>query len=322
MKLAILGAGRIADKVAYTLERMPEIECYAVASREIERARDMAERHHFTKAYGSYEEMLRDAAVELVYICTPHSHHAAHMRLCIQHKKPFISEKAFTCNAKEAREVLSEAKAAGVFAAEAIWTRYMPSRKVIRDLIESGLVGKITALSGNLFYPIDEKPRIMDPALCGGALLDVGIYPLNFAVMCFGTEIARIETSCSFTKTGVDDMNCTTLWYKDGRMATCTSGIYARSDRMGILHGEKGYIVVDNLNEPKLIRVFDAEDGLIKSVECPLPISGYQFEFTECVKAIEQGLLEPPSMPHADTIFMMELMDTCRARWGLKYPME
>lgn len=322
MKSAILGAGGIADTVAHTLEQMPEIECYAVAARELSRAQAFAEKHHFQKAYGSYEEMLSDPGVELVYICTPHSHHAEHMRLCIKHKKPVICEKSFTCNAREAREVLREAEEAGVFCAEAIWTRYMPSRKQIREIMESGIIGRITSLNANLFYPVWEHARIMDPALCGGALLDVGVYPLNFAVMCFGEEIRRLESSCVFTQTGVDGSNAMTLWYEDGRMASCTSGVWSRSDRSGMICGEKGYMMIENINDPAKISVYDTEDRLLQTVHCPILISGYEFEFMECVRCIEEGLIEAPSMPHKDIIFMMELMDKCRAQWGLKYPQE
>ena len=319
MKIAVLGAGNIADKVARTLEVMPEVECYAVAAREKQRAEAFAQRHGFEKAYGSYKEMLADEAVELVYIATPHSHHAAHMRLCIAHKKPILCEKALTANAREAEAVLREAREAGVFCAEAIWTRYMPSRKLIEEVIESGVVGRITALSANLFYPVWERPRLTAPALCGGALLDMGIYPLNFAVMCFGTGIERIDTSCTFTPSGVDAMNTVTLFYEDGRMAVLASGMYARSDRQGILYGEKGYILVENINDPVRIRCYDTEDRLIRTVDCPPEISGYEYEFSECIRAVEQGLLEPPSMPHADSVFMMSLMDRCRKKWGLVY---
>lgn len=322
MKLAVLGAGRIADTVSGTLEKMPEIECYAVASRDLDRARAFAAKHGYEKAYGSYEEMLADPAVELVYICTPHSHHAEHMRLCIAHKKPVICEKSFTCNAAEAAKVLREAEKAGVFCAEAIWTRYMPSRRLIRETIESGIIGNVTSLSANLFYPVWEKERIRELSLCGGALLDVGVYTLNFAVMCFGTDIERIETSCAFSETGVDTSNAVTLYYKDGRTAFCTSGVLSRSDRQGVLWGDKGYIVVENINAPRSVRCYDTEDNLIKEIDCRPPITGYEYEFAECAKSVKEGLLMPPSMPHKDIVFMMSLMDLCREKWGMKFPME
>ena len=137
MKIGILGAGNISRKVAPALVALPEIECYAVASRELTKAEDFAREFGFTKAYGSYEALLSDPEVELVYVATPHSHHFTHMMLCLEHGKHVICEKAFTMNARQAKSVLAAARERGLYAAEAIWTRYMPSRKMIQELLDS-----------------------------------------------------------------------------------------------------------------------------------------------------------------------------------------
>ena len=189
MKLAILGPGRIAQTVAPTLAALPEIECYAVASRTPGKAEAFARDFGFEKAYNSYEAMLQDPAVELVYITTPHSHHYEQMMLCLEHGKHVICEKAFTMNADQARKVREFATQKGLYVAEAIWTRYMPSRQMIDEIIKSGIIGSVNTLTANLSYNIAYKSRIMDPALAGGALLDIGIYGLNFALMHFGDEI-------------------------------------------------------------------------------------------------------------------------------------
>ena len=173
MKIGILGAGHISRSVAPTLVAMPEIECYAVASRSLEKAEGFAREFGFAKAYGSYEEMLADPLVELVYVATPHSHHFEHMMLCIDHGKNILCEKAFTVNGMEARAIQKAAAEKGVFVAEAIWPRYMPSRNVIRSVLESGIIGTPNTLTGNLSYDIDEVRRIREPELAGGALLDI-----------------------------------------------------------------------------------------------------------------------------------------------------
>lgn len=322
MNIAILGAGRIAHTMAKTLVRMADAKCYAIASRDIEKARKFAEEYHIPKAYGSYEEMVQDPAIELVYIATPHSHHAEHMKLCIEHGKPILCEKAFTMNAKEAREIAEMAREKKVYVAEAIWTRYMPSRKIIDELLASGIIGKVTSMTSNLFYPVQDKPRIMDPLLCGGALLDVGIYPITFTDMHFGDDIERIVSSCVMTETGVDGMNSITYYYKDGRMAQITSGIYARSDRKGIFYGDKGYMVVENINNPRCIDIFDTQDQLIRHVEVPKQISGYEYEVREAMNCIRAGRFESVSAPLDESIRIMECMDSLRAEWGLVYPME
>ena len=231
MKLAILGPGRIARTVAPTLAAIPEIECYAAASRTPGRAEDFAREFGFEKAYDSYEAMLQDPAVELVYITTPHSHHYEQICQCLEHGKHVICEKAFTMNADQARKVRELSVQKGLYVAEAIWTRYMPSRQLIDEIIKSGIIGAVNTLTANLSYNIAYKSRIMEPALAGGALLDIGIYGLNFALMHFGDDIERIESSVKLTDTGVDAMETITILYKNGRMAVLTHSIYCRSDR-------------------------------------------------------------------------------------------
>lgn len=322
MKIGVLGTGGIVKSVTPTLQRMENMECYAIASRTLDRAQQAAQEYGYEKAYGSYEELVKDSEVELVYIATPHSRHYDDMKLCIEHKKPVLCEKAFTMNAKQAKEIKELAAKQGVFVAEAIWTRYMPSRKMIQDVLESGMIGNATTLTANLSYVISQNYRIIAPELAGGALLDVGVYGVNFATMHFGEDIERIESSVQFTETGVDGRESITIFYKDGRMAVLTHGIYARSDRKGIFYGDKGYIVVENINNPQSISVYDTEDKLVKYMEVPEQISGYEYQFDECAERIQAGKIESESMPLEDSIFVMEVMDKLRSDWGLVYPQE
>ena len=322
MKIGVLGAGNISRMVAPTLVAMPQIECYAVSSRDLNKAQAFADEFGFEKAYGSYEEMLRDPAVELVYVATPHSHHYEHMMQCIDYGKPILCEKAFTLNADQARKVKTAAAEKGVFVAEAIWPRYMPSRKVISDVMNSGVIGRPDTLTANLSYVISGVPRIVTPELAGGALLDIGVYGINFALMHFGTDIERVESSVRMTDTGVDGMETVTVFYRDGRMAVLTHSIYARSDRKGIIHGDKGYMVVENINNPQSLRVYDTNDNELAFYDFSDQISGYEFQFAECAEAVAAGKKEAPSMPMDDTVFVMDFMDSLRRQWGLVYPQE
>ena len=322
MKLGILGAGGIAAVTAPTMAALPEIECYAAASRSLQKAEAFAQKFGFEKAYGSYEEMLQDPAVDLVYVATPHSHHYEHMMLSLAHGKHILCEKAFTMNAAQAKKVRDYAAGHGLYVAEAIWTRYMPSRAIIDDILAGRVIGRPNILTANLSYVIHQSQRIMDPALAGGALLDVGVYGLNFALMHFGAEIERIESAVQMTGTGVDGMETITIFYKDGRMAVLTHGIYARSDRKGIIYGDKGYLVVENINNPQSISVFDLNDRLIETHTVPPQISGYEYQFAEAVRCIRAGKTESDSMPLENTVQVMELMDYIRRQWGLVYPQE
>ncbi len=315
MNIGILGAGSIAGSVSRTLEQMKEITCYSVASRDIAKAQKFASEHGYLHAYGSYREMLLDDAVELVYVATPHSHHFEHMKLCIEHHKPVLCEKAFCETAAQAREIERLAKEAGVYVSEAIWPRYMPSRAIIDDTLASGIIGKVYTMTANLSYTISHVERIIRPELAGGALLDLGVYGINFMLMHFGDDIERIESSVRFLDTGVDSDESITVFYRDGRMAVLTHSIYPRSDRKGIFHGEKGYMIVENINNPSEINVYDTNDRLIKHIDFPAQISGYEYEFIESIDCIGKGQGESRSMPLSESVKMMGLMDKVRACW-------
>lgn len=322
MKIGIMGAGGIAAVLAETMNKMPEVECYGVASRNLAKAQKFIEEHGFQKAFGSYEEMLEDPEVELVYIATPHSHHYKNMKMCLEAGKHVLCEKAFTVNAKQAEEIFKLAKEKNLLVTEAIWTRYMPSRKMIKDLLDEKIIGDVKKLTANLDYYICEVERIIKPELAGGALLDVGVYPLNFACMNFGSHISEIKSAAQLTDTGIDGENMMTVFYADGKMAVLTSGIYGLSDRQGVFYGSKGYMVVDNVNNPNGIKVYNENRELIRDLAVPEQISGYEYEILEAIECINNKKLECPSMPHEDTIKMMRIMDGLREEWGVKYPDE
>lgn len=319
MKIGILGAGGIAATLAETMNKMPEVECYGVASRDLEKAKIFAKEHGFSHAFGSYEEMLADKEIELIYIATPHSHHYRHIRMCLDAGKHVLCEKSFTVNAAQAEEVFQIAEKKKLLVTEAIWTRYMPSRKMIDNILAEGVIGNVTKLTANLCYPIAHKERIIKPELAGGALLDVGIYPLNFAYMHFGDGVSKIQSAAQLTEAGVDGENGMLLLYRDGRMAVLNSGIYSKSDREGVFYGSNGYMVVENINNPEMIRVYDKEHNLLREEKVPEQISGYEYEITETIACIREEKLECPSMPHTETLKMMRVMDELRAEWGVCY---
>ena len=249
VKMGFIGAGTIAVTMANTIKEMDCVEAYAVSARDLKRAQDFAEKYGFQKAYGSYEEMLADKEVQLVYVATPHSHHYKHIKMCLEAGKNVLCEKAFTVNAHQAREVFALAKEKGLLLTEAIWTRYMPSRKMIDDIVASGVIGDVTSLTANLGYEINHVERIKKPELAGGALLDLSVYPINFTRMVFGTNIKEVTAQAVF-EGGVDMIDSITITYEDGKMATLQSNAYAATDRKGMIFGSKGYIEVTNINNP------------------------------------------------------------------------
>ena len=322
MKIGILGAGHIAGVFAGMLQHLEKVQRYAVASRDLEKAEAFAKQYGFEKAYASYEEMLSDHEVELVYVATPHSHHYAHMKMCIEAGKHVLCEKAFTVNAKQAEEIFALAGQKGVLVTEAIWTRYMPSRNIINELLAEGVIGEVKTLTANLDYAISDKERLIRPELAGGALLDVGVYTLNFALMHFGDKIASVKSTAHLTETGVDGQNTMILSYEDGRLAVLTSGMYGYSDRQGIFYGSKGFMSVDNINDPLEVKIYNDKQELVKAVSMPEQINGYEYELLETIECIQKGAKECPSMPHEDTVKVLRMMDVLRREWGVKYPEE
>ena len=319
MKLGILGAGGIASTMAKTVAGMKDVEAYAVAARDLERAQVFAQKYEVKKVYGSYEEMLADDEVELVYIATPHSHHYLHAKMCLEAGKYVLCEKAFTVNAEQAQKLFDLAKEKKLLITEAIWTRYMPSRKMINDIIESGVIGEVTAVTANLSYTVSHVERIRKPELAGGALLDVGVYPINFASMVLGDKVKDVKATAIF-QNGVDILDSIAMVFEGDRMATLQCGAREISDRMGSIFGTRGYMQVQNINNPEKITVFDTEHKEVASYVVPEQISGYEYEVESCMEAIQEGKLECPEMPHAETIRIMKIMDDIRKSWNYEIP--
>lgn len=327
--VAILGAGNIARQMAKTLRLMKargdKVELYAVGSRDKARAEAFAQAGGFAKAYGSYEELLRDDGVDLVYIATPHSHHGEQIEQCVTHGKAVLCEKAFTATAAQAERALALAKEKGVLVTEAIWTRYVPMRRMLDELLVSGAIGTPRVLTANLGYTIYDKERIRRPELAGGALLDVGVYVLNFAAMVFGTQVERMESSVRLMDTGVDMQESITLHYPDGRMAELMATAACNTSRRCWIYGDQGCAEVDNVNNPRRITLYaNANDpaSVTRVIDAPPQLTGYEYEVLACLRALETGALECPEMPHAETLRIMRWMDTLRHSWDMRYPFE
>ena len=327
MKFAILAAGVIARKMAEAVTGIEKagtvrIQKYAVASRDLSRAEEFAKEWGFEKAYGSYEELAADPEVELVYVASPHSHHYEHAKLCLEHGKHVLVEKAFTVNAAQAEDLMKLARVKQVLLTEAIWTRYMPSRKMIGDLLESGIIGKVSSMTANLGYPLMDVPRLVQPELAGGALLDLGVYSITMALMLFHEEITDVVSAAVFSPEGVDWMNSITLTFADGKMAVLNSNMTARTDCRAIVNGDEGYMEITEINNPEEIRVFDRDGKLRECFQVPEQINGYEYEVLACIRAIGEGKMECEEMPHSETLRVMRLMDQIRGQWGFRLPCE
>ncbi len=319
-RVGIIGAGWIAHKMTISLAPLADYMVSAIASRSLEKATIFAREHGINKAYGSYEELVNDKDIDLVYIATPHSHHFDHAMLAIKHHKHVLVEKAFTANARQASILIEAAKREKVFITEAIWTRYMPLSLKVKELMNSGIIGEPRLLTATLCYMMEHKERIVRADLCGGALLDLGVYVLNFARMYFGTDIVKTVSNVQLGPEGMDMQECISLCFADGRMANLQAGALCLNDRQGIINGTEGYIRVDNVNCPELVEVYRNYE-LVERIAKPADmVTGYEYQVMECRRCIEAGLTESPRMPHAETISIMQQMDSLRHEWGVVYP--
>ncbi|WP_077609904.1 Gfo/Idh/MocA family protein [Clostridium sp. Marseille-P2415] len=322
LKIGIMGTGRIASLLANTMIRMPQVNLYGTASRSLEKAEEFAARFSIKKAYGTYEELTKDPEIQLIYIATPHSEHYSNAKLCLEQGKHVLCEKSFAANFTQAEEMIALAEKKNLMITEAMWVRYMPMAETLKSVLESGMIGEPMTLTANLCYLVSEKPRLVKPELAGGALLDVGVYTLNFASLVFGDDISDIQSSVIKTDTGVDAQNSITLCYPGGKMAILNSSLRVLSDRQGIVYGTKGFLVVENVNNFESIRVYDTNRQLVETHIRPEQISGYEYQIEASAEAIRNGWTECQQMPHKTTLNIMKVMDELRRQWGIRYPFE
>lgn len=322
INMAILGAGSIAGVMAKTISAMPEINAYAVAARNPERAASFALQYGFEKSYGNYEEMLQDERVQLVYIATPHALHFEHAMLCIRHGKPVLCEKPLTANATQAKTLLAAAKENNVFITEALWTRFMPITKTLVETLRSGIIGEPVMMQSSLGYNLLHVDRMTNASLAGGALLDLGIYPLTLTALAFGGEIEGVTSKASLWQTGVDAFNSIDIRFKSKRIANVQSSMVCSLNDGGVIYGEDGCIVVDSTTNIRALHILSSEGEESKVIERPGQITGYEYEVRAAKTAIEEGRLECDEIPHVETVRMLELMDGIRADWGVAFPFE
>ena len=322
MRVGIIGTGWIAEKAAITLNGMDNCEALAVGSRSQEKAEAFASKWGIAKAHGSYRELIDDPDVDLVYVGTPHSHHFDVTKEALLAGKPCLVEKAFMANYRQAEEIVDLARERKVFLAEAIWTRYQPVVGMVRQLMKDGRIGIPRLLTATLGYSMGEKPRIMRPDLCGGALLDLGVYALNFVRMFFPADIVSMESQCVKSDTGMDLTNAISLVLSDGMLCNLQSSAACVGDNIGVIAGTEGNLIIDNINNPQQITVNGPDRTYIETIHVPKQVTGYEYQFAACRQALIDGLLEPREMPHAETLYVMQLMDGLRRKWGVRYPMD
>ena len=306
MKIGIMGLGSIAEKMVTTINMMDSnYELYAVASRDMIKALNFKKKYNAEKAYGSYLDLAKDSEVDLIYIATVNSSHFENMLLCIKHHKNILVEKPFTLNYSEALEISTLAKHNNVFIAEALWTSYMPFNDTLKDILKDEVV---TSFYGIFNVNVIDKERIIKHELGGGALLDLGLYPISFALRLFGFNYKDILiNNVYFSDTNVDIHTDISLVY-DSFEARCVCDC-TKSFQTYVNITTKNYrIYIDSTNNPSFIKVFDKKEQLIKEYKFKNH-TGYEFELIDCFNAINDNLLEPRKWSTYKTLELMHLLD-------------
>ncbi len=316
LKVGFIGAGNIAETLAETfLQYKDKFELYAVSSKSDDKLNKFKNKYGFKKTYNSYEELVQDKEIDLVYISTLIKDHYKHIKLCLENNKNVLCEKAFTFNHKEAKELVEIARRKNLFLAEAIWTRYMPSRGLILNLISNDVIGKVYYIEANLGYEIKDKERIKYPKFGGGAMLDVGVYPLNFIDMFALSKVKSIHVTSKLNKEGVDETDIVNMEYENGLLAQFFTTINQATSREGFIFGEKGFIKVTNINNPEKIEIYLREDKtknyatLVSSINIKEDFNGYEYQLLETYNSITSSKKENPSMILDETLKIMSIVD-------------
>ena len=320
--IGILGAGNIAATIADVLKNMNGFCPYAIASRDEAKAKEFAEKHEIEKAYGSYEELMEDPDVELVYIATVNSNHVELAKKCLDAGKPVFVEKPISYNAKTAEERFEYAQEKGLFCGEAMWLRYNPLMNMVVDLVKKKAIGDVRSITANLGYNLDTRDRLIKPELGGGALLDIGIYPITAVFMIMGGPPLKALAAPLLSSTGVDLYSTIAMEYPGGRVAYITNTFMAGYDNKCIVYGTHGRIEINNVNNPSLVTIYGA-DGTSKGELKPQDDAktGYEYEFKAARKAAIAGNKETPELSIKNVLELYKFTDFMRYTWNIPFPL-
>lgn len=324
VKWGIMGVGNISNVFAKSFKGVKDGELYAVASRNVEKAKAFAKEYNITKAYGSYEEMLKDDKVDLVYIATPHGLHKEHALACIEMGKGVLCEKSFSINKKEAEIMALKAREKGTFLMEAMWTRFLPAVRAIEDYIDAGKLGDIRFIKVNIGFSsvFDPEWRLYKKELGGGALLDIGIYAMAFITMIKKVVPVEIKSFCNMTATEVDGDCLSIMQYEDGTMAEMLLSITTDIRHNVEIIGTEGTLFIPSVHSPKSATLISngTESKVIENPFDEPTYTGFEYQIKEANHCFINGKIESDRMPLDETVKIIGILDQIREDIGVVYP--
>lgn len=317
----IIGPGGIAKNFAEALTKSDNGKLYAVASRNIERAQAFSNEYHAAHSYGSYEELLADDNVQAIYIATPHSHHYPVARMCLEAGKHLLMEKPLTINAHQTEELVRLAKLHNCVLQEALWSRFMPCFKTIKEWIKDGEIGELQYITSQIGFAFSDRVnhRITDPMLAGGSILDLGVYSASISQFLLDEHPLLIQALGQINKDGVDQNVLVNMQYPSGIFSQFTCTIGAQCSNVMTLHGKKGFITIPahfwNGNSATVTR----DETVVKQQDFPHPHNGFEYQIESTMNSIRLGRLCDPKMSHEDSINVMHTLDEIRSQVGMQY---
>ena len=323
IKWGILGSGRIAHEFAEGLKVLPDAKLEAVASKTEGKAESLGKMFGVKNIYNNYEELVKFPSVNVIYIATTHNFHYENALFCLNHGRPVLCEKPFTLNGIQAEELIKTARNNKLFLMEAMWTRFLPCIVKLNELLDKGILGEIQHFKADfgIKRELDPKGRLFNPDLGGGALLDLGVYPISFARMIYKQSPSRIKSSAYIGETGVDEKSCYLFEYENGQTAMLSSSNRLIMPHNASIFGTKGYLEIPNFYQPsKMILKLEGKEK--KTIEIPFKSTGYNYEAREVMSCLNAGKIESEIMPLDETLEIMKTMDILRSQWYFKYPGE
>lgn len=323
IKWGIIATGGIANKFALHFKRIKNAKLIAVGSRFKKKAKDFANKYKMPRYYGSYQELVNDPEIDIVYIATPHNLHKSNTIMALKAGKAVLCEKPFSINHKEASEMITIARKKKLFLMEAMWSRFNPGLVKLKEIIDKKLIGNILQISGDFSFQIKYEPkkRWFNPELGGGALLDIGVYPISFTQWLLG-EPSNIKSSVIKAKNGVDAQNNIVLEYNNKVITNMISSFKFEGSREMFIGGTKGEILIHKHWYRPLKISLSIRGKKNKVINIKEPGFGLNFQVDHVNNCLRNGKLESEIMPLKDSLSVMSIMDKIRAQWKFKYPME
>ena len=320
IKWGIIGPGKIANKFAEALQNVEGAELYAVASRSVEKANEFAQKHNAQRSYGSYEELVLDSSVDMVYVATPHAFHKEHTLLCLNNKKPVLCEKPLAHKYSNVKAMVEASIANNTFLMEAMWTRFLPPVNKAMELITSGHIGQVKNLTADFGFnsPFDAKGRLYDMKLGGGSLMDVGVYPLFLATVVLG-EPLELKAHAVLSETGADKECTIKLNYKTAE-ATIFSSIVKDTKKEAVIEGSEGKLTFISPWYRQTSLILKRHDGKSQEYKFDYAGNGFEPQIVEAMNCVKENKIESKLMPHKFSLLQSKILDDICNQCGIVYP--